>query len=126
MHIQVRRLVAAGIIHKFTIATDSRLVGYDHLAFMGINMKEDSADEVTGRLSKFGRILEIQEMPGRFDLLPKVRASSLEEMREIVVNKKRRLPQITDAKLMGVLTTTKEDQSVSLKRDISDATAAAT
>lgn len=126
VHMRVRRLTAAGIIRKFTVATDSRLLGYDHLAFMGINMKEGSADEVTARLSKFDEILEIHEIHGRFDLLLKIRARNLEEMRDIVVNKIRRLPQITDAELMAVLKTTKEEQSVSLKRDISDATAAAT
>ena len=126
VHMRVRRLVAAGIIRRFTVATDSRLLGYDHLAFMGINMKEGSADEVTAQLSQYDEILEIHEIHGRFDLLLKVRARSLEEMRDIVVNKIRRLPQITDAELMAVLKTIKEEQSVSLKRDISDATAAAT
>jgi DNA-binding Lrp family transcriptional regulator len=65
-------------------------------------------------------------MHGHFDLLLKLRARSLEEMRDIVVNKIRRLPGITEAELTTVLKTIKEEQSVSLKRDISDATAAAT
>jgi Lrp/AsnC family transcriptional regulator for asnA, asnC and gidA len=125
VHMRVRRLVAAGIIRKFTIATDSQLLGYDHLAFMGINIKEDSA-EVTASLSKFDEIMEIHEMHGRFDLLLKMRARSLDEIRDIVVDKIRRIPQITEAELMTVLKTIKEEQSVSLKRDISDATAAAT
>jgi Lrp/AsnC family transcriptional regulator for asnA, asnC and gidA len=126
VHMRVRRLLAAGIIRKFTIATDSRMLGYGHLAFMGINMKEGSADEVTDELSRLDEVLEVHEIHGRFDLLLKVRARNLEEMRDIVVNKVRRLPQITDAELMAVLTTKKEEQSVSLKKDISDATAAAT
>ena len=65
-------------------------------------------------------------MHNRFDLLLKIRVRSLEEIRDIVVNKIRRLPQITEAELMTVLKTIKEEQSVSLERDISDATAAAT
>ncbi|HEY3094268.1 MAG TPA: AsnC family transcriptional regulator [Nitrososphaera sp.] len=40
VHLRVRRLVATGTIRKFTIAADSGLLGYDHLAFMGINIKE--------------------------------------------------------------------------------------
>jgi Lrp/AsnC family transcriptional regulator for asnA, asnC and gidA len=126
VHMRVRRLMAAGIIRRFTLATDSRLLGYDHLAFMGINIKEGLADEVAARLSKVDEILEIHEMHGRFDLLLKIRARNLEEMRDIVVNKIRRLPQITEAELTTVLKTIKEEQSVSLRRDISDATAAAT
>lgn len=126
VHMRVRRLMAAGIIRKFTIETDNRLLGYDHLAFMGINIKEGSSDEVTAQLSTYDEILEIHEMHGRFDMLLKIRARNLDEMRDIVVNKIRRLPQITEAELMTVLKTIKEEQSISLKRDISDATAAAT
>jgi Lrp/AsnC family transcriptional regulator for asnA, asnC and gidA len=126
VHMRVRRLMAAGIIRRFTVATDSRLLGYDHLAFMGINIREGSADEVGARLSKLDEILEIHEMHGRFDMLLKIRARSLEELRDIVVNKIRKLPQITEAELTTVLRTIKEEQSVSLKKDISDAAAAAT
>ncbi len=126
VHMRVRRLVASGIIRRFTVTTDSKLLGYDHLAFIGINMKEGSADEVTAKLSQYDEVLEIHEIHGRFDLLLKVRARNLEEMRDIVVNKIRLLPQIADAELITVLKTVKEEQSVSLKREISDATAAAT
>jgi Lrp/AsnC family transcriptional regulator for asnA, asnC and gidA len=117
VHMRVRRLVAAGVIRRFTVATDSRLLGYGHLAFMGIN--------ITEALSQEDEIMEIHEMHGRFDLLLKIRARSLEEMRDIVVNKIRRLPQITEAELMAVLKTTKEEQSVSLKKDIADRAGAA-
>lgn len=44
--------MAAGTIHTFTIAADSRPFGYDRFAFMVINM-EGSAYEQTGRLSTF-------------------------------------------------------------------------
>jgi hypothetical protein len=55
----------------------------------------------------------------------KISAKSLEEMRDIVVNKIRIIPQITDAELMTVLKTTKEEQMVPLSRDIVDAANAA-
>ena len=38
VHIRVRRIIATGIINKFTISVDNDLLGYDHLAFMGINI----------------------------------------------------------------------------------------
>lgn len=44
-------------------------------------------------------------------------------MRDIVVNKIRRRQQVAVAELVAVLTTKKEEQLVSLKRDILDATA---
>jgi Lrp/AsnC family transcriptional regulator for asnA, asnC and gidA len=125
VHIRVRRLLAAGILRKFTIATDNALLGYDHLAFIGININQGSANEVINLLSQFDEILELHEMYGQFDLLLKIRTKSLEEMRDIVVNKIGKIPQITEAELMTVLRTIKEEQLTSLKRDIADAASAA-
>ena len=125
VHIRVRRLLAAGILRKFTIATDNALLGYDHLAFIGININQGSANEVITLLSQFDEILELHEMYGQFDLLLKIRTKSLEEMRDIVVNKIGKIPQITEAELMTVLRTIKEEQLTPLKRDIADAASAA-
>jgi Lrp/AsnC family transcriptional regulator, regulator for asnA, asnC and gidA len=125
VHIRVRRLLAAGILRKFTIATDNTLLGYDHLAIVGININQGSANEVINLLSQFDEILELHEMYGQFDLLLKIRTKSLEEMRDIVVNKIGKIPQITEAELMTVLRTIKEEQLASLKRDIADAASAA-
>ena len=124
VHIRVRRLLAAGILRKFTIATDNVLLGYDHLAFIGININQGSADEVIASLSQFDEILELHEIYGQFDLLLKIRAKSLEELREIVANKIGKVPQITEAELMTVLKTIKEEQMIPLKKDIADAASA--
>jgi DNA-binding Lrp family transcriptional regulator len=51
-------------------------------------------------------------MHGRFDLLLKIRAKDLEEMRDIVVNKIRKLPRIIETELMTALKTRKEDHMV--------------
>ena len=126
VHMRVRRLVAAGIIRKFTIAVDNRLLGYGHTAFMGVNIDHGSStDDVTFHLSQIDEVLEVHEMHGRFDIVLKIRAQSLEEMRNIVVNKIRKLPYIKDCELMAVLKTIKEEQSVSLKKEISDKMGAA-
>ncbi|MFI5425221.1 MAG: Lrp/AsnC ligand binding domain-containing protein, partial [Nitrososphaerales archaeon] len=65
-------------------------------------------------------VLEIHEMHGRFDLILKIRAKDLDQMREIVVNKIRKLPRILETELMTVLKTRKEDQLVSLKKEVHD------
>jgi len=120
VHIRVRRLTAAGIISKFTISVNNNLLGYDHLAFMGINVEPGSAEEVTVNLTNIDEVLEIHEMHGRFDLLLKIRAKDLNQMREIVVNKIRKLPNIIETELMTVLKSRKEEQIFSLKNDIAD------
>lgn len=118
VHIRVRRLIADGLIKKFTISVDNNMLGYDHLAFMGINIEPGFADEVTEGLLKIDEVLEIHEMHGRFDLILKIRAKDLDQMREIVVNKIRKLPRILETELMTVLKTRKEDQLVSLKKEV--------
>ena len=115
VHIRVRRLTAAGIIRKFTISVDNNQLGYDHLAFMGINIEPGFADEVNTGLSTIEEVLEIHETHGRFDILLKLRAKDLDEMRDIVVNKIRKLPRILETELMTVLKTRKEEQVVPLK-----------
>jgi Lrp/AsnC family transcriptional regulator, regulator for asnA, asnC and gidA len=44
----------------------------------------------------------------------------LDQMRDIVVNKIRKLPRILETELMTVLKTRKEDQIVSLKKEVQE------
>ena len=120
VHIRVRRLISEGVINKFTLSLDNDLLGYDHLAFIGINIRPGFADQITEGLSNLEDILEIHEMHGKFDLFVKVRAKDLNHMRDIIENKIRTLPNILETELMTVLKTKKEDQIVSLNKDISD------
>jgi Lrp/AsnC family transcriptional regulator for asnA, asnC and gidA len=117
VHIRVKKLISEGIISKFTISVDNDLLGYDHLAFIGINVEPGFADEAIAELSNLEEVLEIHEMHGTFDLLLKIRAKDLNHMREIVVNKIRKLPRILETELMAVLKTRKEEQTVCLKGD---------
>lgn len=118
IHIRVRRLREAGIIGNFTISVDNNRLGYDHLAFMGINVEPGFAEDVTNDLSSLHEVLEIHEMHNRFDLLLKIRAKDLNELRDIVVNKVRTLPHILETDLMTILKTRKEEQMVPISNEI--------
>ncbi|MFL6364178.1 MAG: Lrp/AsnC family transcriptional regulator [Nitrososphaeraceae archaeon] len=120
VHLRVRRLTAAGIVTKFTISVDNNLLGYDHLAFIRINLKPGFADQVTEELSNIEEVLEIHEMHNAFDLFLKIRAKNLSDIRDIIEKKIRRLPNVLETQLMTVLKTSKEEQIVSWKNDISD------
>jgi DNA-binding Lrp family transcriptional regulator len=56
-------------------------------------------------------------MHNTFDLFLKIRAKDLNDIRDIIENKIRRLPNILETELMTVLKTKKEEQMVSLKKD---------
>jgi DNA-binding Lrp family transcriptional regulator len=120
VHLRVRRLISEGVINKFTLSVDNDLLGYDHLAFIGINIRPGLADQIIEGLSNLEEVLELHEMHGRFDLFLKIRAKDLNHMRDIIENKIRVLPNILETELMTILKTSKEDQIVSMNKFISD------
>ena len=118
VHLRVRRLIDEGIIRRFTLSLNNDLLGYDHLVFAGINIRSGFADQVTEELSNIEEIIEIHEMHNRFDLFLKIRAKDLNDTRDIVENKIRKLPHILETELMTILKTSKEEQMVSLTKNI--------
>ena len=119
VHVRVRRLISEGVINKFTISVDNDLLGYNHLGFMGINVDPAFAAEKTiDQLLNLEEVLEIHEMHNSFDLFLKIRAKHLGHMLDIVENKIRKLPHILNTELITVLKTRKEEQIISLKKDI--------
>lgn len=113
VHVRIKQLVATGVINKFTISIDNNRLGYNHVAFIGVNVEPGYAEEVARYLSTIDEILEMHEMLSRFDLLLKIRARSLDEMRDILVNKVRKYPRIVEIELMTTLKTIKEEQIIS-------------
>ena len=70
VHNRVKKMVAVGIINKFTINVNNNLLGYDHLAFIGIKTKPGLIDNnIMSQLSRIQGVLEIHEMHGIFDLI---------------------------------------------------------
>lgn len=117
VHIRVRRLISAGVINKFTISIDNSRLGYDHLAFMGINIEPGFiVEDIVEQLSYLEEVLEIHEMHNSFDLFVKIRAKDLNQMRDIVEHKIRKLPHIVQTELMSILKTRKEEQSCAVEK----------
>jgi Lrp/AsnC family transcriptional regulator, regulator for asnA, asnC and gidA len=114
VHLRIKHLLAEGIINKFTISVDNDRLGYTHVAFIGVNVAPGYTAEVTKYLTGLHEILELHEMLSRFDLLLKLRARSLDEMRDIVVNKVRKFPRIVEIELMTTLKTSKEEQIIDI------------
>ena len=114
VHLRIKHLIAAGIINKFTISIDNDRLGYTYVAFIGVNVVPGYTAEVTKYLASLNEILELHEMLSRFDLLLKLRARNLDEMRDIVVNKVRKFPRIFEIELMTTLKTSKEEQIIDL------------
>ena len=120
VHTRVKKMISTGIIKKFSVIIDNNLVGYDHLAFIMVKLENGKTDQAVTILKEIEQILEIHEIYDKFDLLVKIRSKSLENMRDIIVNKILSITEVKEIELMTVLRTRKEEQMVSLRTEISE------
>jgi Lrp/AsnC family transcriptional regulator for asnA, asnC and gidA len=122
IHTRVRKLLTLGIIKKFTICVDNDLLGYDHLAFINLKIEKGRTEETTRNLMEIDEILEIHEIYDKFDLLIKIRSKNLDNLRDIIVNKILSINYVKETELMTVLRTRKEEQMISLQKEMSEKT----
>jgi DNA-binding Lrp family transcriptional regulator len=67
VHVRVKKLRDERITNKFTISLNNNILGYDHLAFVGINIRPGVADQVIEGLSNLDEVLEVHELHNKFD-----------------------------------------------------------
>ena len=122
IHTRVKKLLTLGVIKKFTIFVDNDLLGYDHLAFINLKIERGRTEETTNNLMTIDEILEIHEIYDKFDLLIKIRTKNLDNLRDIIVNKILSINYIKETELMTVLRTRKEEQMISLQKEMIEKT----
>ncbi len=122
IHTRVKKLQTLGVIKKFTIFVDNDLLGYDHLAFINLKIERGKIEETTKNLMAIDEILEIHEIYDKFDLLIKIRSKNLDNLRDIIVNKILSSNYVKETELMTVLRTRKEEQMISLQKEMSEKT----
>ncbi len=81
---RIKRLIKLGLIKKFTIIVNEEALGFNVKALTGINMDAKYRDDILKELNKIPEVEEIVEVTGRFDMLVRLHARSLEEMYSIV------------------------------------------
>ncbi len=117
VHMRVKRLIYHGIINKFTISVNHELMGYNILAFLGMNIKGIKQDEIIVMLKEVNEILEIHEIYGKYDLFLKIRTKNNEELRNLV-KKIKENPNVVEIEVINVLKTNKEDNNISFRDEI--------
>ncbi|MCD6324166.1 MAG: Lrp/AsnC ligand binding domain-containing protein [Desulfurococcales archaeon] len=72
-------------------------------AIVLINTEIGAESEVINALSKIDGVKEIYEVYGMYDIVIKVEAPSHEALRELVINKVRKIPQVRGTTTMIVI-----------------------
>ncbi len=80
------------------------------LAIVLINTEIGSESEVMDSLAKIEGVREIYEVYGMYDIVALVEAKSHEALRELVINKIRRIPQVRGTTTMIVIESRKVKQ----------------
>ncbi len=118
VHMRVKRLLYQGIINKFTISLNHELIGYNILAYLGMNVIGNKQDRIIEMLKEINEILEIHEIYGKYDLFLKIRTKDKDELINLV-KKIKNFPYISDVEVINVLKTEKEDKNISFEDEIS-------
>jgi DNA-binding Lrp family transcriptional regulator len=87
---RLEKLVKSGIITRFTVKLNYEAVGLEVLAFVFISFKKTgnvTQEALAYAVSDLDGVEEVHIIAGEFDILAKVRARSLRELGEKVVNK---------------------------------------
>jgi Lrp/AsnC family transcriptional regulator for asnA, asnC and gidA len=110
IHVRVKKLQEAGIIEKFTAVLAPAKVEKGVAAFIEINIKPNTIEEVIRNLIRLDELLEIHETYGDYDIIAKIRAKTNEDLRDIVAKEIRTIPNIVNTRVTIVLKTRKEEQ----------------
>lgn len=106
---RLRRMKAAGVIERFTIAASPAATGYTVTAIILVQTDGDRHDQTLAELVKVPEITEVYGIMGEYDLFLKVWCRSLEEFKVIINDSIRSLPGIEDLHEIIVMERAKEE-----------------
>ena len=116
-HARLRKLEKEGYIKAYSAVLDARKLGFSTTAFVFVSFaRNQGVDQrrVAQEIAKFPEVQEVHIITGEWDILVKVRVSSVDELGEFVVNRLRNLQVVEKTYTSVVLETVKETQKLPL------------
>jgi len=108
VHVRVKKMIDEGIIKSYTVKVDEKMLGKNVHGFVLLNVKPGSLEEVAKRLVENEKVSAIYEIHGANDLIAKVGANDLNEMRDLML-RIRGIPNVTTSELITVFRVWKEE-----------------
>ncbi len=87
IHGRVSRLMAEGVVTGFVPVVDYQKLGYEVTTFIEIKIVPGTLNEVVEVIKHIPQVMEFFELHSHCDLLIKVKARNLAELRSVVVEK---------------------------------------
>jgi DNA-binding Lrp family transcriptional regulator len=112
---KITRLVKKGVIRKFTVILDREKVGFPVSALIGVETGAELYENVAKELCQMHELVRVYGTTAEFDLMAKVRTTSLKRLNEIL-NIIRRMKGVDDIFVIPILETFKDEHSVPLEQ----------
>ena len=101
VHVRVKRMLAEDIIKRYTVIVNDEVLGKKVSSFVMLNINPGSLYGVIEQLLDMEIVNEIYEIHGSNDLILKIWAANLDEMRDYLL-KIREIPNVTSSELITI------------------------
>ncbi|MGC9061110.1 MAG: Lrp/AsnC family transcriptional regulator, partial [Thermoplasmata archaeon] len=94
---RIERMQEKGIIKRFTVIPDYKITGLGACAFVLASFMPGtgySQREVAEKIAKIPGVHEVHLISGEWDIMIKVRASSIEEIGRLIIDRIRTIPGV--------------------------------
>lgn len=112
VHHRIKRLEEEKIIKKYTIVPDYSQIGSPVTAFILVSFlptTDAKQREVAEKISRLKGVYEVHLISGEWDMLLKVRSSSMEKIGELVIDDLREIKGVGKTVTCGCFSTVKEE-----------------
>lgn len=114
---KITKLVDKGVIKKFTVILDGEKVGFVVSALIGVETGAELYGNVAKELCQLPELVRVYGSTAEFDLMAKVRTTSLKRLNEIL-NRIRSIKGVDDIFVIPILETFKDEHTVPLRREL--------
>ena len=112
VHDRINKMINQGIIKSFCTIPNYEKIGFPTKVFIFISFRSEkniSQRDLAKRIAKLNGIYEVHIISGEYDLLIKVRGTSLEEIGKLVIDKIRELDGVDKTLTCACFETIKEE-----------------
>lgn len=113
VHLRVRKLEDLNLIEKYTIVINDNYL-QPITTYVLIRVAPGSVEEVCQKLSQIDEIYEVCEIHERYDILAKIRGRDLGQVRDMLIQRIRTIPNIVGSEAYTVYKTWKRDYGVNI------------
>jgi Lrp/AsnC family transcriptional regulator for asnA, asnC and gidA len=115
VHIRVRKLENQNLIEKYTIIINEAQL-QPITTYVLIRVAPGSVETVCQELSQIDEIYEVSEIHERYDILAKIRGRNLSQVRNMLIERIRSIPNIVGSEAYTVYKTWKRDYGMNINQ----------